>query len=245
MNFQISRNGQLYGPYTLEDLQRYVGTGNVLLTDMAKSDDMAEWMTVAQVLGTYGIQPGANAVPGVLPGDSGFAGTTNAFSGGGMYAAPMPTSALAGSPYPDSPNLNWGLLLLFSAITCGVFYIVYEILVLLWLRKVQPNSTALGWFLGSLGLSIFNQILSAATHHSHGVLGGLVFLIALASWVISLIGIYSERASLEEHFNTAEPVGLRLGPVMTFFFSGFYFQYHLNRINEMKKTARIQAGLPY
>jgi hypothetical protein len=47
------------------------------------------------------------------------------------------------------------------------------------------------------------------------------------------------RSSLEEHFNRAEPVGLRLGAVMTFFFGGLYFQYHLNRINEMKRTLRF------
>ena len=39
MTYQVSRNGQLYGPYSLEDLQRYVATGNVLLTDLAKTEE--------------------------------------------------------------------------------------------------------------------------------------------------------------------------------------------------------------
>ena len=38
MTYQVLRNGQMYGPYTLEDLQRYVASGNVLPTDMAKSE---------------------------------------------------------------------------------------------------------------------------------------------------------------------------------------------------------------
>jgi len=29
---------------------------------------------------------------------------------------------------------------------------------------------------------------------------------------------------------------------MTFFFGGIYFQYHLNRIMEMKQAARFGAG---
>jgi hypothetical protein len=33
MHYQISRNGQEYGPYTLEDLQRYLASGNVMPTD--------------------------------------------------------------------------------------------------------------------------------------------------------------------------------------------------------------------
>ena len=59
MLYHISRNGQNYGPYTLEDLNRYVASGNVLLTDLAKSDDRPDWVPVSQVLGV--------ATPPVLP----------------------------------------------------------------------------------------------------------------------------------------------------------------------------------
>src|SRR6266851_5413868 len=51
MPYHVSRNGQTYGPYTLEDLQRYVASGNVLLTDLAKSEEMPDWLPVAQILG--------------------------------------------------------------------------------------------------------------------------------------------------------------------------------------------------
>jgi hypothetical protein len=30
---------------------------------------------------------------------------------------------------------------------------------------------------------------------------------------------------------------------MTFFFGGFYFQYHLNRLNAMKQALRYRSGL--
>ena len=40
MLFQVSRNGHAYGPYTLEDLQRYIASGNILPTDLAKGDEM-------------------------------------------------------------------------------------------------------------------------------------------------------------------------------------------------------------
>ncbi len=51
MPYHVSRNGQTYGPYTLEDLQRYVASGNILATDLAKSDEMPEWVPVSQILG--------------------------------------------------------------------------------------------------------------------------------------------------------------------------------------------------
>ncbi len=66
--------------------------------------------------------------------------------------------------------------------------------------------------------------------------------IGFIAWVVKLIARFTLRAELEDHFNNAEPVGLRLSGVMTFFFGGLYFQYHLNRINEMKRMARY--GVP-
>ncbi len=51
MLYHVSRNGETFGPYTLEDLQRYLATGNVLPTDLARSDDTAEWIPVSQIVG--------------------------------------------------------------------------------------------------------------------------------------------------------------------------------------------------
>ena len=64
MPYHVSRDGQTYGPYTLEDLKRYVASGNILLTDMAKSDDAPEWVPVGQVLNVTGADP---AAPPVMP----------------------------------------------------------------------------------------------------------------------------------------------------------------------------------
>jgi hypothetical protein len=55
------------------------------------------------------------------------------------------------------------------------------------------------------------------------------------------MGAFSMKASLEEHYNNAEPIGLTLSPVMTFFFNTIYFQYHFNRINEAKQAAQYGA----
>jgi hypothetical protein len=51
MNYFISRNDQQYGPYTLADLQRYVATGSILVSDMTCSEGMTEWVPVSQVIG--------------------------------------------------------------------------------------------------------------------------------------------------------------------------------------------------
>ena len=91
MTYQVSRNGQMYGPYTLEDLQRYVASGNVLLTDLARSEEMPDWLPVAQILGTSPL--GAAGAPAATP----------------AHPTPAAYPQQPGVAYPDPPNLNWGL----------------------------------------------------------------------------------------------------------------------------------------
>jgi hypothetical protein len=224
MTYQVSRNGQMYGPYTLEDLQRYVASGNVLPTDLAKSEDMPDWLPVAQILGT-------TAAP----------------------AATIPVTPAAypqqpGVAYPDPPNLNWGLELLLGFLTCGIFVIVWNLIIASWANRVQPASKALMYYIIATVLIVLHLggswgiFIAVAHHHEYhrSVLGSLLWL---ASWVVRLIARFTLRDTLEQHFNGPEPLGLRLSAVMTFFFGGIYFQYKLNEINEQKAALRYRNSI--
>ena len=216
MTYQVSRNGQMYGPYTLEDLQRYVAAGNILVTDLAKGEDMADWVPVAQILGTA-VSPAALAQA--------------------SYAAP---SAV---PYPDPPNLHWGLVLLFTIFTCGLFGLIWDFVQVLWMKRVEPQSKAFMYFIVLVVLWLLNLGSSAGRTAAmmHGVMPRtslLALFLSLSVLVLLIVYRFVMRDSLEQHFNGPEPIGLRLGPVMTFFFGGLYFQYHLNRINEIKNALR-------
>ena len=225
MTYQVSRNGQMYGPYTLEDLQRYVASGNILPTDMAKSEDMPDWLPVAQILGTAGAA--APAGPATIP--------TLA------YTAPSPYPQPSGIAYPDPPNLNWGLELLLGFLTCGFFVVVWNLIIAAWANRVQPASKALMFYIAATVLIVLNigsswTIFISLSHHvppHHSVLGNLI---SIAAWVVRLIARFTLRDTLEQHFNGPEPLGLRLNAVMTFFFGGIYFQYKLNEINQMKQA---------
>jgi hypothetical protein len=227
MSYQVSRDGQLYGPYTLEDLQRYVASGNVLATDLAKSDDMPDWLPVSQLLGAAGA-----AIP-VPPAPS--------YAAPGAYAVPT-------VPYPDPPNLNWGLLLLIDILTCGFFQVIWNIILSAWAKKIQPNSKALVFYIvgtilvfANFGSSFGNAL--AAMHHEPLHKNYLGSLLAIAAWVVRLIARFSMLGTLEQHYNGPEPIGLRLNPVLTFFFGGIYFQYKLNQINEIKQALRYRGTL--
>jgi hypothetical protein len=65
---------------------------------------------------------------------------------------------------------------------------------------------------------------------------GLGSLIVLAAAVVLIIGHFSLRNSLEDYYNSVEPLNLQLSGVMTFFFNTIYFQYHLNWIRQYKMT---------
>jgi hypothetical protein len=228
MTYQVSRNGQMYGPYTLEDLQRYVASGNVMPTDLAKSEDMPEWLPVAQILATAGA-PAGPAPAGPNP----------------AYATPSTYAQPSGVAYPDPPNLNWGLELLFGFLTCGLFVIVWNLIIASWSNRIQPASKALMYYIIATVLIVLNfggswGVLIAFAHHHQQHQSLLGSLISLATWVVRLIARFTLRDTLEQHFNGPEPLGLRLSAVMTFFFGGIYFQYKLNEINELKQAIRYR-----
>ncbi len=264
MQYQVSRNGQMYGPYTLEDLQRYLQTGNVLPTDLAKSEEMTDWLPVAQILG-ISAQPmnaggsGAQGFGGQGFGVQGFGAQTGAQIGGyvpGMAGAPV-VGVFAGA-FPDPPNLNWGLVLLFDVLTCGIFQMVWNIMMAAWFRRVSGNAKVLTYYIVSAVLLLVQGIAAQAVGFiagsfgagrynggtvnagPHAALLGLYGLLVLGTWIIRLVARFTFRAELEKHYNGPEPLGLRLSGVMTFFFGGIYFQYHLNRINEMKQALRFR-----
>lgn len=227
MQYHIARDGQTYGPYTLDDLRRYVASGNVLPTDMAKGEDTPDWVPVSQLLGTPGVAPG--------------------------YQQSATGPLVAAGAYPDAPDLHWGLVLLFSFFTCTLFMLIWNLVLSSWMKRVKPNSTALFYYIAAavlavLGISLGHnsqmhmtpgQGIDWGSLHRNWV--GSVF--SLASWVTRLIARFTMRSDLEEHFNGPEPVGLSLSGVMTFFFGGLYFQYHLNRINELKRIARYRGAV--
>jgi hypothetical protein len=236
MTYQVSRNGQIYGPYTLEDLRRYVASGNILLTDMAKSEDMPDWLPVAQIL-----------APAGTAGTSGYTEIPGAAIPTPAYAAPSTYPQASGVAYPDPPNLHWGLELLLGFFTCSLFVVVWNLVIASWANRVQPASKALMYYIAATVLIVLNlgsswTVFIAISHHAHPHHNFLGNLVGIATWIVRLIARFTLRDTLEQHFNGPEPLGLRLNPVMTFFFGGIYFQYKLNEINEMKQALRYRSA---
>ena len=229
MNYFIKRDLSEYGPYTLADLQKYVASGNILLTDLCRSEGLADWVPVSQVIGNIPV-PAATAPQ---PAAGTVYGGPTAYGG-----APAGNAPQAVSQYPPPPSLHWGIVLLLGVLTCGIFGWVWAFVQAAWVKKVQPESKALIYYGIAIGLLVlmFVAAFTAGASGRAGEINNPIFLLLrVGGGIMWLVSAFSMRSSIEDHFNAAEPIGLSLNGVMTFFFSIYYFQYHFTRINEMKQ----------
>ena len=248
MQYHVARNGQIYGPYTLEDLHRYVASGHVLPTDSVKSDEMPDWIPVSALLGESAASPAATQ-PGTPPGAS-----------AAPYSDPVPPAyappGFAPQPFggygPNPgllapPNLSWGLVLLFDVLTFSLFQLIWNLVLAAWFRRVYPPTRVLFLYIAAAVLifaqGVFGQTIGFIAGRQHGLYlqqyrGYAGYgLIAITCWVVRLVARFTFRADLERHYNTVEPIGLEINPVLTFFFGGIYLQSVMNRINIIKRAA--------
>jgi hypothetical protein len=136
--------------------------------------------------------------------------------------------------YHAPPKLHWALVLLFTIFTLGIFMLVWIFIQSSWVKKIDPTSNATKLFIAYLVMIFGGQILTGVAGDGIQLLIGL--LLVLASYIVFYIGVYSIRRSMLDHYNSVEPMSLKLSRVMLFFFNCIYLQYHMRRI------ARWKAG---
>ena len=56
MNLYVSRNGQTFGPYTIDQANSFLASKQLLATDFALVEGTAEWKALPDVLATIGIE---------------------------------------------------------------------------------------------------------------------------------------------------------------------------------------------
>ena len=61
MMIHVMRDGQQFGPYTLEDVNTYLAQGTLLPTDQAWYEGASDWMLITQVPGV--LAPGTAPAP--------------------------------------------------------------------------------------------------------------------------------------------------------------------------------------
>lgn len=225
MNYRIKRGDQEFGPYSLPELKQYLAEGRIVSTDLARSEGMEDWAPIHEVSGDLAATSlGAPA-----------SGQAGAFTG-------SPTVAAAGFVPP--PDLHWALVLLIAVVSCCIFLMVWAFVQAIWARKVDKASKAIWYYAISIGSSFLIGgvvgVAGATQAIGDEVVIALQVFSHILSFTLNVAAAFSIRRSALDYYQNS-PFPLRLGPVMTFFFSTFYFQYHFSRINEWHRTGVAPA----
>jgi hypothetical protein len=211
MNYYIKRELAEYGPYSLADLQKYMQTGQVAATDLCRSEGMTDWVPVTQVVGNV-------SVP---------------------VAAPAPVFGAVGganfSRVEAPPNMHWGVVLLISIFTCGLFGNIWLLVLATFIKKVDAESKALIYLVITLVLQWAVPIAASLIPADGSVLiATLPSLSQLTGLVFYFVAIFQMKASLQDHYLNQFGYVKSLSGVMVFFFAPYYFQYHVNETEKVK-----------
>jgi hypothetical protein len=247
MKYYIQRQLNEYGPYTLADLQRYVAQGSILLTDLTRSEGMTAWVPVSQVIGNI---PAPQPLPVQVPAGAGnvYASTGTVYGGPGSVPGGVPVYGGAAPVVYGlvPPDFHWALVLLVNFF-CGLFQLIWLFVEAGFVKKIDRESKSMAFLIGGIVTQILAVVVFVTSARASGDRQDPSFaffvpflLIMLAGTVLHFIAIFQMRSSIENYYNTVEPINLRLSGVMTFFFAVYYFQHHFTRIANWKKTGYLQ-----
>jgi len=214
MEYFVRRGEQQFGPYTLAEMQEYAQTGRIVGTDVAKSEGLADWVPVLQILGN-------------IP----------------MQVAPVVAVAAPIETVPLPPNLHWVVLLLvlifgiFFGALAVLFNAAWSLVLANWARRMVNDNKAMvlvAMYPAGVLAGIYAFGFGSANNAPGALaIGSILFLAGLIAYIV---GIFKIRDAMEEYYNSRENIGLNLSGVMTFFFRTVYLQYHINRIHRWKQT---------
>ena len=227
MEYQVSRDDTMFGPYTEAELREYTASGNIVVTDLVRRVGTEKWTPLKKVIKKLDEQQKLREAKEKK---------SKALQIEGLRL-----------DVPAPPDIPWWFAAILEVFTVFTFFFAWDIVESFWLYRVQRDSKALWYYLTSGAMFAFNASAlysmvshdvfrtAAATSSSAGWLSAL-------SFVVRIFARFSMRESLLQHYNQVEPIGLRLSKFWTLMFGGLYFQYHFNRINEGKRAMEEAAA---
>jgi hypothetical protein len=155
--------------------------------------------------------------------------------------------------YPPPPRVRWGVLLLAEVVIasaintlvpapyrdlCNSLVIdAWAFYLCLWIRKLDADAASPFW----CDVYVIVELAFAAIQiqqHPSPRLQMLSTFLGAASTILGIVTLFLIRAELVRHYNQREDYSLVLSPVLTFFFSFVYFQFHLYAIADQKRKER-------
>lgn len=250
----IAENGQKSGPFLEEDVRRWLAEGRYGPDTLAWRKGMPEWVPL------YSLFPESVATPPPPPLPEAVASTPAVFTAEDRpnstynYDGRAPAPAFSRADYaphddydsdtasrrdlPAPPSLHWGLVLLFSILSLGIFAIVWPFIQANWVRKIDGDSKATMMLAGAMGCLFAGEVFSAGNRGS--TLGGLL---TLAYFVLWLVAYFSMADSIKRKL-AEYSLPVEIGGVTLFFFNTYYLQGQLSWISRWKNTGSNNPKAP-
>jgi Tfp pilus assembly protein PilE len=251
----IGQDGQKYGPYTEADVRQRQADGKFTSDTLAWRNGLAEWIPLATMFPKAAayepLSPPPVSAIGSAPAGPFSAVDTNPSTFSEGYSArhfdPSETADAERAALPAPPSLHWGLVMLFTMLTFGIFGIIWPFIQARWVRKIDSESRAplliaiaVACFVIGEFLNI-SSIVSAVRGGGATGLGGIAFLLLLAYLVLYLVTFFSMANSMRRHLpDYGLPV--EIGGVTLFFFTMYYLQSQFNWVSRWKRTGQISPG---
>jgi hypothetical protein len=177
-----------------------------------------------------------------------------------VFGTPQPVLGQAAPGANIPPALHWALVLLIAAFTGGIFITIWIFIQANWVRSIDPASRAVRDLIIAILLPILGMVVLVGALVAAGVATGFqgmnhlsaaaassmvmgfvgMFALCIIGMVFHIKAFFGMRDSMERYYNSVEPINLRLSAVMTFFFNTLYFQYHMSRIADWKRTGYLR-----
>lgn len=215
MEYRIQRGDQTFGPYTEAEVREYLASGNLVEEDLARTEDMKKWRPLRKILPKRKRPKFAMFNPAGLRAD-----------------------------LPTPPDIPWVMALVLEMVTGLAFFVGWDIVQAVWLRRVEKSSRAIIYYSITAVLVLLNAQSFYANFRHYSFFAPLAHVtnatyLTVAILVMSVVARFSMRRSLLDHYNLVQPIGLRLSWLWTFLLGGLYFQYKFNQINELKRSLAV------
>ena len=244
----IGQNGKRYGPYTEAMVRQWQSGGKLDADALAWREGMPEWVLLSDL---FPAAAGHQQRPPLPTSDGIYHASyaTEPFAARNAAADGHAESDPADLPTP--PSLHWGLVLLFTMLSFGLFGIVWSFIQAGWIYKIDRRSNGRLLLILSLIAFFVGEALSIsssfAVHAGHpgmaGIVGIIGVLLVLAYVVLYLVAYFSMAGSLRRNL---VPYGLPvvIGGVTLFFFNIYYLQGQLRWIARWKATGQTVPKAP-
>ena len=240
----IAQNGERSGPFSEQDVRRWLTEGRYDAQTLVWRKGMAEWVPLFSLFPERAAPP-ATPPPPPRPDPAASAPSFAATDRPGTtHVLDEPTSAYrepsepSRRMLPTPPSLHWGLVLLFSILTFGIFALVWPFIQANWVRKIDGDSKAMLLLGGGLACGLVGEVMSAG--HRASALGGLL---TLAYFVLWIVGYFAMAGSIRRTLADYD-LPVEIGGITLFFFNTLYLQGQLSWIARWQNTGSSQPRAP-